>query len=146
MKGTTPKGADVSAWIPAVNDFWVAKGNPELTDFNYAAEAYDAVIVDRPRRAKAGRDDGSAHAAEINGITKDGEKCTTYADCLTIIEAGGDPDYDGISGPLDFNGNGEPLEGSYAILTFGADNRITTTKTLRDRQSPAVVDRRPTSR
>ena len=35
--------------------------------------------------------------------------------------AGGDPDYDGISGPQDFNGNGEPLVGSYAVLTFGAD-------------------------
>ena len=110
MKGTTPKGADVSAWIPAVNDFWVAKGNPELTDFNYAAEAYDAVIV-IALAVQAAQDDGSAHAAEIDGITKDGEKCTTYADCLAIIDAGGDPDYDGISGPLDFNGNGEPLQG-----------------------------------
>ena len=24
----------------------------------------------------------------------------------------------------DFNGNGEPLRGSYAVLTFGADNRL----------------------
>ena len=57
MKGTTPKGADVSAWVPAVNDFWVAKGNPALTDFNYAAEAYDAVtiVIALAVRAGAGR-------------------------------------------------------------------------------------------
>jgi ABC-type branched-subunit amino acid transport system substrate-binding protein len=141
LTGTTPKGADVSAWIPAVNDFWVAKGNPELTDFNYAAEAYDAVITIALAVQKA-QDDGSAHAAEIVGITRDGEKCTTYADCLAIIEAGGDPDYDGISGPLDFNGNGEPLKGSYAILLFGPDNRITDEETLVTAESPesSIVD------
>jgi len=135
MKGTTPKGADVSAWIPAVNDFWVAKGNPELTDFNYAAEAYDAVIVVALAVQKA-QDDGSAHASEIVGITKDGEKCSTYADCMAIIDAGGDPDYEGISGPLDFNGNGEPLKGSYAVLTFGDDNRLTDEETLVTAESP----------
>jgi ABC-type branched-subunit amino acid transport system substrate-binding protein len=123
MRGTTPKGADVTEWIGGVNDFWVAKGNTELTDFNYAAESYDAVITIALAAAAAGTD-GSALGNEINGITGVGEKCTTFVDCLAIIDAGGDPDYDGISGPLDFNGNGEPLAGSYAILEFGADNRL----------------------
>ena len=54
----------------------------------------------------------------------DGEKCTDYATCKTIIDAGGDLDYDGVSGPITLNGNGEPLEASYGVLTFGDDNRI----------------------
>ena len=70
------------------------------------------------------QDDGIAYASEINGITRDGEKCTDFASCKAIIDAGGDPDYDGMSGPLEFTGNGEPLEASYGVLTFGADNRI----------------------
>ena len=41
-----------------------------------------------------------------------------------IIDAGGDPDYDGHSGPLEFAGNGEPLQASYGLLEFGDDNRI----------------------
>ncbi len=123
LKGTTPKGADVSAWVPAVNDFWVAKGNDALTDFNYAAESYDAVIVMALAVEQAGTD-GSAFAGEIVDITGGGEKCTSFAACLEIIKAGGDVDYDGISGPHDFNGNGEPLKGSYAVLQFGADNRL----------------------
>ena len=141
MKGTTPKGADVSAWVPGVNDFWVAKGNPELTDFNYAAESYDAVIVIALAVEQAGTD-GSAHAAEIVDITGGGEQCSTFADCLAIIEAGGDVDYEGISGPHDFNGNGEPLKGSYAILEFGADNRLGDEETLVEANAPesAIVD------
>jgi ABC-type branched-subunit amino acid transport system substrate-binding protein len=124
MQGTTPKGAEVSEeWTSALSDFWAGKGNAALEDFSYAAEAYDAVVVIALAAEKAGTD-GAAHANEIVGITKDGTKCTTFADCLKIIKDGGDPDYDGISGPLDFNGNGEPLKGSYAIQTFGADNRL----------------------
>ena len=128
MRGTTPKGADVSDWIGGVNEFWVAKGNTELTDFNYAAESYDAVIVIALAAAAAGTD-GSALGNEINGITKEGEKCgpgagSDYAACLALVDAGTDIDYEGVSGPLDFNGNGEPLAGSYAILEFGADNRL----------------------
>ena len=141
MKGTTPKGADVTDWIPAVSDFWVEQGNDPLEDFNYAAEAYDAAIVIALAVEMAGTD-GSAHAGEIVGITGVGEKCTTFVDCLAIIKAGGDPDYDGISGPHDFNGNGEPLKGSYAVLTFGADNRISADEALVEAESPAssIVD------
>ena len=138
MKGTTPKGADVSKeWLQKVSDFWVSKGNAALTDFNYAAEAYDAAVVIALAVEKAGTD-GAKHADEIVGITKDGEKCTTFVDCMAIIKAGGDPDYDGISGPHEFNGNGEPLQGSYAMLEFGADNRITeaSNNNLIDAQAP----------
>src|SRR3546814_16241316 len=39
-------------------------------------------------------------------------------------KAGTDIDYDGVSGPLEFSGNGEPTVASYGVLQFGADNRI----------------------
>lgn len=141
MKGTTPKSADVSDWIPQVSEFWEAQGNDALEDFNYAAESYDAVVVIALAVHKAGTD-GSAHAAEIVDITLGGEKCTTFVECRDIIDAGGDPDYDGVSGPHDFNGNGEPLKGSYAVLTFGDDNRISDEEILVEAEAPesAVVD------
>jgi ABC-type branched-subunit amino acid transport system substrate-binding protein len=150
MRGTTPGTADVSDWIAGVNEFWVAAGNAELTDFNYAAETYDAALVIALAVAAAD-DDGSAHASQIVGITRDGEKCgpgagSDFAACLALVEAGTDIDYDGISGPLDFNGNGEPLAGSYAVLEFGADNRIDESLTeLVQAQSPEsmIVDEVP---
>ena len=35
-----------------------------------------------------------------------------------------DIDYDGVSGPLEFDGNGEPLEVSYGLYRIGDNNRI----------------------
>ena len=48
---------------------------------------------------------------------------------MPLVEAGTDIDYDGVSGPLTFSGNGEPTEASYGVLSFGADDRIDDSKT-----------------
>lgn len=98
--------------------------DPELIDFSYGPETYDAVIIVALAAAIAGTDDPAAIAAEINGVTRDGETCTTFADCLALIEAGTDIDYDGPSGPQTFGPEGEPTEASFKILTYDADNKV----------------------
>ena len=97
--------------------------DPALVDYNYAAEAYDLTVI-MALAVELAQDDGIAYASEIQGVTRDGEKCTDFAACKAIIDAGGDPDYDGFSGPITLNGVGDPLEASYGVLTMGADNRI----------------------
>jgi ABC-type branched-subunit amino acid transport system substrate-binding protein len=123
LKGTTPL-------VELSSDFTdrLLEVDSTLTDYNYAAETYDAVTIIALAVEQA-QDDGIAYAGFINGITRDGEKCTDFATCKAILDAGGDPDLDGFSGPLEFAGNGEPLQASYGLLTFGADNRIDDTLT-----------------
>ncbi|MFN8050270.1 MAG: ABC transporter substrate-binding protein [Acidimicrobiales bacterium] len=114
MQGTTPLvdlGDDFKSRMKEID--------PKLVDFNYGAESYDATIIIALAAAQA-KTDGSAYAEKINGITRGGEKCTDYKSCLAIIDKGGDPDYDGASGPLEFSGNGEPTQASYGILQFGS--------------------------
>jgi branched-chain amino acid transport system substrate-binding protein len=62
------------------------------------------------------------------GITKDGEKCTTVADCVKLLKDGKDIDYDGAAGPLNFTDAGEPGAGTYDVYTFGADGKYVTDK------------------
>jgi ABC-type branched-subunit amino acid transport system substrate-binding protein len=97
--------------------------DPNLEDLSYAAEAYDAVMVIALAVAKAGTD-GIEFASEIQGVTRDGEKCTDFVSCIAIIDAGGDLDYDGVSGPITLNGRGDPLEASYGFLEIGDNNRL----------------------
>ena len=96
--------------------------NPNLVDFSYAAESYDATIITALAAAIAGTDDGPTVAAEINGVTKDGEKCTSYADCVALIDAGTDIDYDGFGGPYEFVDAGEPAAASFRIATYDGGN------------------------
>jgi ABC-type branched-subunit amino acid transport system substrate-binding protein len=125
-KGTTPapETTDAVREFQSRMDTWAEENGIELDGtYAYGPEAYDATIIVALAAQVAG-DDGSAHAAEIVNVTKGGEKCTTYADCLALVEAGTDIDYDGVSGATDMSGNGEPLVGSYAIQVYGDDNRL----------------------
>jgi hypothetical protein len=62
-------------------------------------------------------------AAEINGVTRDGTACTSFAECRDLAAEGEDIDYDGVGGPYTFGDAGEPSEASFAIVTFGANNQ-----------------------
>ena len=123
MKGTTPL-VELSQGFKDK----LLKVDPALKDYNYAAETYDAVTLIALAAEKA-KTDGIDYAKEINGITRDGEKCTDFATCKAVIDKGGDPDLDGQSGPLEFAGNGEPLEASYGVLEFGSDDHLDDAKT-----------------
>ena len=123
MKGTTPLVELSAEFKDGLNAFWVAKGNAALEDYSYAAEAFDAVMV-ISFAAQAAGTDGSALADQIVAVSKDGTKCTTPEACFALITAKTDIDYDGVSGPVTLNGNGEPLAASYGILEFDASNRL----------------------
>jgi len=116
MRGTTPLvdlGDDFKDRMLAID--------PDLSDFNYGAESYDAAII-IALAANEAKTDGAEYANNINGITREGEKCTDFKTCNDLITAGTDIDYDGASGPMEFSGNGEPTEASYGILEFGAES------------------------
>ena len=98
--------------------------DPALIDFSYGPETYDAVIIVALAAQIAGTDNPAEVAAQINGVTRDGEVCTTFADCKELIDAGTDIDYDGPSGPQTFGPEGEPTEASFKILTYDADNAV----------------------
>jgi neutral amino acid transport system substrate-binding protein len=121
MQGTTPL-TDVGA---AFQDRLKAV-NPCLIDFNYAGESYDAVVISALAAEQAKSTAGTDIAANINSVTEGGTKCTSYVECLPLVKAGTDIDYDGITGELDFNDSGEPSIGSYGKLKFGPENTLTT--------------------
>ena len=100
--------------------------DPSLTDFNTAGETYDAVVVTALAAQLAGSNAATAFGPYVNGTTSGGQVCTTPADCLAVVAAGGNPDYDGLAGPLGFTDAGEPSQGSYAIESFTDDNQIDT--------------------
>ncbi|MGH3775389.1 MAG: ABC transporter substrate-binding protein [Pseudonocardiaceae bacterium] len=119
MKGTAP----MTELSPNFQERLTAE-DPRLVDNNYAGEAYDAVVITALAAEQAKSTKGVDIASEIIGITKDGEKCTTFRQCRDIVDSGGNPDYDGVTGTLDFSVAGERSVGSYGILKFNSQNQI----------------------
>ena len=55
-------------------------------------------------------DDADTLAEAAIAVTGDGVTCTTYDDCLDKLESGDDINYDGVSGQIALDDNGDPIE------------------------------------
>ncbi|EMY32953.1 branched-chain amino acid ABC transporter BraC [Arthrobacter crystallopoietes BAB-32] len=100
----------------------LATVDDSLTDYAYAGEAYDAVNMIALAAEAAGSTTGEDIAAELVAVSKDGEKCYDFAGCVTLLREGQDIDYDGLSGPVTFDENGDPTEAYIGIYNYDAEN------------------------
>ncbi|MFJ2368961.1 ABC transporter substrate-binding protein [Microbacterium sp. NPDC087665] len=126
-QGTKAGPALADDFTDRLQTYWTGEGNSEVKDFTYAAEAYDAVVLVALASLAAGSTEGADIAAkmqEVSGGSGDGEKCTSFAECAKIINDGGTADYDGYSGDVTFDENGDPQGASIGIYKYAADNMI----------------------
>lgn len=105
--------------------------DPALTDVSFAAETYDAVTLAALAAARAGDDSGRSIAASLVAVssgTAGGTgpagtaPCPSYKECLAGKASGADINYDGESGPLAFDANGDITSAAFTVFTYGADN------------------------
>ena len=108
--------------------------DPKLKDTTYAAETYDAVTLAALAAAAAGDDAGGSIAAWLTTVsggtrptsgdaaTKERTSCASYKDCVEVLKGAKLPDYDGESGTIGFDANGDVTSSNYMVFTYGADN------------------------
>ncbi|GIF05819.1 ABC transporter substrate-binding protein [Actinoplanes siamensis] len=96
--------------------------DPALKDYSYSAESYDATILTALAATAAKSDAPAEYSKQLAAVSKGGEKCTTFKDCKALLDAGKDIDYDGVSGPVEWNDAGDPSEATIGIYQYGADN------------------------
>jgi ABC-type branched-subunit amino acid transport system substrate-binding protein len=121
-KGTLP-GLDVGT----LGDFTerLLEVDPTLSDFSYAAESYDAVILTALAAYAANSTEPTEIASylqQVSGGIGDGEKVTTFEEGVALLDEGQQIDYDGPSGPITFDENGDPTEATIGIYQFLDDN------------------------
>ncbi len=102
--------------------------DPDLKDMTFAAETYDAVNLAAIAAASAADDAGSSIAAQLMAVsgqpgTGGAEVCRSYKECADAIRAGKPADYDGESGRIGFDANGDVTSANYMVFTYAADNR-----------------------
>ncbi len=123
VKGTTP-GAKASDAFKAQ----LATVNPKLEDYSYAAESYDAANL-IALAAIAGKNDSGASISQniqaVSGANNEGEACTTFQACAALLQAGKKINYEGQSGPINLDANGNPSRATMGVYVFGPDNKYT---------------------
>lgn len=125
MKGTTPLNP-----LPAEFTNRLLGIDPALTDFLFAGETYDAVVISALAAELAGTPDPEAVRRFVTTVTTGGQECDTPASCLALARTGTDLAYRGVSLRRGgFTDLGEPATASYATLHFGADGFLDPDKT-----------------
>ena len=118
IKGTAPAIAPISgaAFFPdAFAEF--APGVPTI----FSAHSYDCAILIALAAEAAGSNDSADIAAQMVAVSRNGESCSTFAECKILLAGGADIDYEGASGWIDFLDVGEPSVASYDIYEYDAN-------------------------
>ena len=120
VKGTLPGAESDQAFKDAL-----LAVDPALKDYSYAPESYDATILIALAAIAAGDDSGEAIAANLEAVSKEGEKCSDFKTCADLLADGTDIDYDGRSGPIEFSDKGDPTQATIGVYQYGPDNKYT---------------------
>lgn len=127
-------GAQGMAAGPVLDDFFRKKlqeVDPTLTSYAYAPESYDSLVLLALAALAAHSTDGAKIARElraVSGGSGHGEKATDFASAAQIILAGDLVDYDGYSGGIAFDKNGDPTQAVIGTFRYGPDNTFTRLK------------------
>ncbi|GAB3607720.1 ABC transporter substrate-binding protein [Conyzicola nivalis] len=98
------------------------QGGDELTVFSYAAESYDATTLTALAALQGGSTDPATIKDNLQQVSAEGTECETFADCAKLIADGEDIDYNGVSGPIEWDENGDETEAFVSIFAYSAGN------------------------
>ena len=95
-----------------------------LTTFTYAAETYDGLVLAALAAEKGGAVDGETIQKNLLAVSgaDGGEECTTYADCVKLVQDGKDIQYKGQAGIGPLNDNHDPSTANIGIWEFDENN------------------------
>jgi branched-chain amino acid transport system substrate-binding protein len=102
--------------------------DPNLADFSYGPESYDATVLVALAAFAANSTEGvdiAKYLRQVSGGTGDGEKVSDLTDAFTLMTDGKQIDWDGPSGPITLDETGDPTEATIGIYQYGDDNKYT---------------------
>ncbi|KRC60755.1 amino acid ABC transporter substrate-binding protein [Agromyces sp. Root81] len=102
--------------------------DPDLADYSYGPESYDATILIALASYAANSTEGediAKYLRQVSGGSGDGEKVTTFADGAKLLAEGKQIDFDGASGPITLDEHGDPTEATIGVYEYGDDNKYT---------------------
>ena len=97
----------------------------EFPSLQFTVHTYDAVVAVALAALSAGSNNPSEYVSEMAEVTGDGNRCVSYAECAAALTdetaANNDINYEGVSGPIEFDENGDIGAGCYSVYTYNAE-------------------------
>ncbi len=123
-KGTLPGNDPDQGFKDRLNGWSESAQNTALDNYSYGAESYDATILGALAAVKGGDTQPQTiqkNLAAVSGAT-DGEECTTYEDCVAMLDEGNEINYTGPSGIGPIDDENDPSSAFIGIYEYLDDN------------------------
>lgn len=122
LRGTAPGVPDGDQSAKAFDDLWNSTDiEPDVERQTFDAQNFDAVILCYLAAVAAGSTEGADMAEVIQDISSpEGDQYTweQLPEAIEALQNGDDIDYQGASGAIDMDANGDPTAGVYDIYEF----------------------------
>ena len=116
MTGVAP-GADNPEFNDGLREF-----DPELDVFQFAPQVFDCVTAIALAAESAGSVSPSDYVEHLPEISRpEGTECGTFEECRDLLSDGEDINFQGTSGNIDFDDNGDPTSATFEVFHFGDD-------------------------
>ncbi len=116
MTGVAP-GADNPEFNEGLREF-----APDLDVFQFAPQVFDCVTAIALAAESAGSVNPSEYVEHLPEISRpEGTECTSFEECRDLLNDGEEIDFQGTSGNIDFDDNGDPTSATFEIFHFGDD-------------------------
>ncbi|KAM9862221.1 ABC transporter substrate-binding protein [Leucobacter sp. BZR 635] len=119
-QGTTPGRASEGDFLESL----VAADSTATQSTNFAPESYDAVMLVALAAQKGGGTDTETILANLHAVsgTDGGETCSTFADCVELLDDGKEIHYEGRAGSGPLTDKNEPSSALIGIYKYDATN------------------------
>lgn len=124
-QGTIPGAQVDDEFRDKLAAIYEEKEGSKLDSFNYGPEAYDAIMLVALAAEKAGATDSASIAENLGAVSgaDGGEECSTYADCLALLQDGSDIHYMGMAGIGPINEENDPSSALIGIYEYDGNNQ-----------------------
>jgi ABC-type branched-subunit amino acid transport system substrate-binding protein len=124
-KGTRPGTPEEGTEVERFAELFEEAGGPARGTFD--AQNFDAVMMCFLGAVAAGSSEPQDIQEQLQAVSgPPGDKFTflQLADAIRALQEGQDIDFDGVTGPIDWDDNGDPTTATYEVWTYGDDGAL----------------------
>ncbi|QBI53972.1 ABC transporter substrate-binding protein [Streptomonospora litoralis] len=90
----------------------------DLEVLQFSGQVYDCGIVTALAAEQAQSTDPTVFVEEMGAVSQEGTECSSFEECRDLIAEGEDIDYQGVSGPINFDQDGNVTSATFQIYGF----------------------------
>jgi ABC-type branched-subunit amino acid transport system substrate-binding protein len=124
-RGTRPGTPQTGEAVERFDQLFEEAGGPARGTFD--AQNFDAVMMCFLAATAAGSSEGTDIQKALRDVSgPPGAKFSflELADAVRALQEGRDIDFDGVTGPIDWDENGDPTTATYEVWTYGDDGAL----------------------